>query len=438
MTELIEWLCRRMLEAGRIGPDGLAAEIGGVQGAAAAGLPIVVAPRDRQWGEARVIASPETGEASDVILRPAGALTVGELSAVLGPAEESPRLHPDRPRKLVFSPARDAEHSYDVRVIAEVAADGAPTMSTRVDRVIVTRARAAEKATETTVTGEPAVAAPWARLLGSRATFGVRSWRAATLDSVRAEVERALGVRLVPSSDKVYDGAPAFECAMPACELRLNGWAAPVGQDLFVFNLIGGAAQDLDGAPAERISDAVAAHLRSGGADWYVPDRLELLEEGGVLGERQLDRDVIAAIVAARWLAFAAPAAREVGVQLLESIVDSWLTSARRARDPAAELAAKRRELEEWGKGVAPERRVDILASYALHEQLTVIEAELFEMSEQLAGGGARPPSMQARLAELRAALPALRDAAHRIGVGSIARQYDRVAAALDRLASAT
>ena len=436
MTQLIQWLCRRMLEAERIEPDTLAAQIGTTRGAALPSLPIVVTPRDPQVAEARVVSSPQSGEASDVVLIPAGPLTLAELSGVFGPYEESPRLHPGRPRKLLFSPARDGEHPYVVRLIAEIAADETANEAAKVERVIVTRAPAAEGPAVTSMSDVTEEQAPvWPRLLGQRASFGVRSWRAATLDSVRQEIEQTLGVRFARSADKIYDGAQAFECSTPACELRLNCWPANAA-DLLVFNLIGVPSEDVDAPPPERIGDALAAHLRSRGRDWYVPDRLELLEEGGLLGERHPDRDAIVAILAARWLAFSTPEQRNAGVQLLGSIVDLWLATASRTSDPVADLSRQRRELETWGKGVDPDRRADILASYTVQEQLSVIEEELFELGERSRTERVSSPSVAARLAELRRALPALRGPASQLGVNSIARQYDRVEAALDRLLS--
>src|SRR6185312_9839801 len=191
-----------MLEAERIEPGALAAQIGTVQGAALPNLPIVVTPRDPRVAEARVVASPESQEVSDIILIPSGRLTLAELAAMFGSYEESPRLHPDRPRKLVFSPGRDSEHTFVVRIIAEVQAVGAQIGAADVERVLLTRARAAER------TATPASAATsvgttvWPRLLGQRASFGVRSWRAAALERVREEVERSLGVRFTASADK--------------------------------------------------------------------------------------------------------------------------------------------------------------------------------------------------------------------------------------------
>lgn len=110
---------------------------------------------------------------------------------------------------------------------------------------------------------------------------------------------------------------------------------------------------------------------------------------------------------------------------------------ARRASDPVVELTKQQQDLEAWGKGVDPERRVDILAAYAVQMQLSVIEAELFEIEEQSRATGAPlPTSVTARLAELQKGMPALRESAHQLGISSIARQYDRVAATLQRLTS--
>jgi hypothetical protein len=205
----------------------------------------------------------------------------------------------------------------------------------------------------------------WPRFLGGRARFGLHSWREGTLDSVRHELDAALGVALVPCDDKVYDGRAAFECSLPACELRLNSWPS-LHADLQVVNFIGIPSEDLEQRlpSAEEIDDALASHLRSAGCDWYVPDKLEYLEAGGVLGDRLLDAGVIASIAGPRWLAWVDGEEKDAGMQQLKRIAERWLSVALRTPKPIAELKRRWAALEERGRHVAPRSRLQVLAAY--------------------------------------------------------------------------
>jgi hypothetical protein len=197
--------------------------------------------------------------------------------------------------------------------------------------------------------------------------------------------------------------------------------------NLQVFNFIALQAGDLDPGRREQeeIGEALAAHLRSAGCDWYVPDKLELLEGGGVLGKRLLDREAIVSILAPRWLAWF------VG----DERADMWLSRSLRAPDPVADVKPRWAELEGSGRGVAPRSRLRTLAAYAVQEQLSIIEEELFELKELPAAERAASPGAGARLEAWRETVTALAEPVTQIGVGSIRRQHEEVSASIDELA---
>lgn len=174
-------------------------------------------------------------------------------------------------------------------------------------------------------------AAAWAPLRGEPATLAVASWQTSSLTDVRRELERGLGVEFVASEEKVYDGEPAFACALPACELRLNCWPA-ANPTLCYFNLIGLGQREAHRplAPAHDLSAATAEHLRRQGYDWYVPHVNEALENGGVLGPELLNSVEIASMLAPRWLGWTSGEDADLGHLLLEAVAELWVTEARR------------------------------------------------------------------------------------------------------------
>jgi hypothetical protein len=409
-----------------------AARVGTIEQPTEPGLPVAVVPFDKALRAARVISRPDSATLSSVVVVPADRPSIAELNDAWGPYEESPRLHPDGPRKLVFSPP--GAQRYVLRVIAEIGADETIVETAAIERIIITRSLATEDDQSPTAAEQPIVAV-WPGLRKDNVSFGLRSWRDAALDDARDEIESSLGVRLVPSHDRMYDGRPAFESTMPTCELRLSAWPSGAAH-VQVFSLIGEPPVDVDAPDPRRpedIGDAVATLLRSQGHDWYVPDQLEFLEEAGLLRDRQLDRDVIVAILAARWLAWCDAEERQRGIQLLESIVEMWLFSASHAADPVADLKERRREFEGWGRGVRPRGRLNILSVYAVQEQLSIMEHELFELQE-MSDADRSSDAAKARLAALQDTVPAMAALARQVGVTSVARQYERVQTGVDAL----
>lgn len=208
----------------------------------------------------------------------------------------------------------------------------------------------------------------WMRFAGEPARFSVRTWRDKTLADVRVELQAALGLHF--ASDDTDPDDPAFTCATPACELRLNSWPSEAN-NWRVYNFVGTPFAPEDEIPpnGEVISDALAAFLRDAGADWYVPSKNEFLDEAGVLGDSVLEPDVIVSILAPMWLSSLSAEERYAGTELLVNIARTWVSSAQRASDPGAEV--KRRKAELQRRFAEPSARLRILASYAVQDQLS-------------------------------------------------------------------
>jgi hypothetical protein len=206
---------------------------------------------------------------------------------------------------------------------------------------------------------------PWSRFLGGPARFSVRAWRAGTIDLVRDELDRTLGVRLEPCHDKVYAGEPAFANYLPACELRLNSWPS-ITPGLTVFNFIG--LERREGAVSQSADDLsleVAARLREDRQEWYAPDRNEDLHGGGVLGDRLLDPDEVVAMIAPRWLNWLDAAGRERALEYLRRLADTWVGAALRAPDPVTELTRQWADFEATGGSYRGQPRLALIESYA-------------------------------------------------------------------------
>ena len=138
-------------------------------------------------------------------------------------------------------------------------------------------------------------------------------WRYATsLEAVKNEVEERLGIELLPVDDAAFDGRPAFGADLASCEVRLAAWPARPGAERQSVVQLTGTRSGV----TERGNDASAAIIRYLDGAWYVPDRLELLEEAGLLKPvRALVMENIVAILAPRWLV----AASEQGARCSES-----------------------------------------------------------------------------------------------------------------------
>lgn len=432
MTDLITTLCERLAQGLERDPDRLARELGTASVPAANGLPIRVVPNDASIASADVFA--DNGETSVVNLDPAERLTLSALAVVLGGYKPSARLHPHDPKKFVFSPHDEGSHPYSVRVVAYVSADEEEVDTAAVERVTII----CSPATIEPVSTEPPEISVWPRLLSGRARLRLRSLRPAalaTLDGVRRELEQALGYRFETSHDKVYDGAAAFECLLPACELRLNSWAAE-NHELTIFNFIGVPSDDLDGAlpPEDDVSHELAAHLRALGRDWYVPSPEEMRDGAGTLGAKILEQETIVATLTPRWLGWFDGDERDAGLRLLQGIAELWLSAARRAPDPIADVRRRKTHFQGWGRNAPPRSRLRLLFSYFVQAQLTVIEEQLLEMQDLTTAELAAVPKLGARLAEWQELASGLEEAARDTLVESIREQRVEVLAAIDGL----
>lgn len=435
MTDLIGAICEQLAAGIELDPRALAARLGQVTEPVTPDLPIRVVPFDASFSAAAVFAHPGTDQTSMVDLVPVSRLTLADMKEVVGPYRESPRLHPYDPRKFLFAATDQAPRPYVVDVMAYVSANEPTNESAPVQKLTIFCSPAVTEANTAESPSDPPTIPVWPRLLEERATFGVNSWRDATLEAVRQELEKALGVHFVPSHEKVYDGHPAFACALPACELRLNSWPSD-NPNIQIFNFIGLPSGELDltRRNAENIGEAIAGHLRRVGCDWYVADPLEAMEGGGTLGSRLLDRDVITSILAPRWLAYFDSEERAAGIHLLQSIADMWLSGARRTSNPIADVKRRWAEFEGWGR-VPPRSRLRVLISYAIQEHLSMIEEELFQLKEMSATERAALPETSARLAAWRDEVVGLTEHVKDTHLDSIRRQHEEVLASIEELA---
>lgn len=367
---------------------------------------VAVAPHDADFASATVFGGSD-GQVRYVVLVPARRLTLAQLRQELGPWDESPRLHFDAPRKAVFGP-RHADRRFQTRVVARVDA-ALLTEDAAVGEIWVIREIALGAMSDAEDDEPPAAGELWEPLRSGSVGFGVRSWRRAALQAVRDEVASALGCALSPC-DVVGDGSPAYCAATPAAFVRLNAWPAGDGSGRSVFNLVGEAttrSSEVD------VSSAAAERLRAAGADWYVPDQRELLEEAGVLSQSEAgDADTIVAILAPRWLAWCNAEEHEAGVALLREIVGNWLRSDGGNIDA---VAKSRAELESWASAVAPQKRAEMLVEYYRVSQLAAVERALDELELRPAGqrSAADVEAIRSRVAQLAPLVDASKPSVH-------------------------
>ena len=430
MTDLINTLCERLAQGLDRDPQRLADSLGTARAPAAPGLPIKVTPSNPCFSAADVFA--DDNATSMVSLVPAQLLTLGTLASSLGAFEESPRLHPHDPRKLVFSPDQPDSHPFTTRVVAYVAANETIDTAASVQKVtIICSARNAGADTVAQVTASGPVLV-WSRLHEDAARFEIRAWRTyslTTLDDIRTELEEALGIHFVASH---HANEPAYLCTMRACELRLSARPSE-NERLQIFTLIGVPSGSPD--TTEDISEALAAHLRAADDDWYVPSDLERRAE--TLDQELLDRDTLVSLIAPRWLAWSEGDDRDTALGLLEGIADLWLTAARRTSDPVADVKWRKAEFQGWAR-YFPRKRTTILFSYAVQAQLGLIEEELFELSLMTPVERATRSDLGRQLAEWREAVLSLDEAVQQTRVPEIRLQYTEVVASIDVLLAET
>ncbi len=437
MTTDLRALCERLSQGLEQDPRQLAARLGTIDQVSAYGS-IRVAPSGPEFSAAEIWADPASGTTDVIALVPGPRLTLGDVKAALGPYAESPRLHPGDPRKARFSPWEHDVRPISVVVIAHVAADAVADESAPIERLRITCSPRSASATVTPP--EASDASPprtvWTPLLG-RVSFGLASWRQGSLSDVRDELERVLGVQFVPCHEKVYEGKPAFECTLPGCGLRLNAWPS-VHPELTYFNFIAVRGPDhVPGTPPpENISDALAAHLRSAGCDWYVPGLEESYEGAGVLGDEILDPDVVVAMLAPRWLAWVGEDEKANGRNILRHIAEGWIAAARGTAEPREHVARRRAELEGWSVYAPPRARLALLGTYAVAQQLSAIHDELFELRLMTDAERAQQHGLGARLAELRAVLDTIAAPVRQSGVEELRDQHAELCATVDQLRS--
>jgi hypothetical protein len=163
----------------------------------------------------------------------------------------------------------------------------------------------------------------------------------------------------VNAGGKDYDGNEAYECELPACELRLNSWWSGA-RGVRVLNFIGIPPE---GERGEEIEEPVGAHLQGRGLNWYVPSLNEQLDGGGVLGEL-FDPGVLVQVLEARWLWAYSGDEHAEGRALLRAVAEEWLKVVRPLMNPQPELKRLRDDLEGRGARVAPSERLEVLRTH--------------------------------------------------------------------------
>lgn len=418
MKDLIASLCQRMAQGLDLEPQLLASRLGRPRDVVDDSINVV--PRDPSFASAQISVNPETGMASLVTLIPAHPMFLPAIELVLGPYREGRRLRPFDPRKFIFSPGHTS-HPYAVEVVAYVSAPGETCVdSAPVEKLLVFCSAVSAREPEAV---EPPIEL-WPRLLGGAVRGSVRSLRAVTIEDVRTELERALGVKLAP-----LDQESAYACSLPACDVQLTSSTSD-NPELTIFRC--------EALPhtesAEIISDTLAEHLQSRGCDWYVASQPELLEERGELGGRILDHDTLVATVASRWLAGIDGENRDIGSTFLNAVADMWISAAQQTADPAADVRRRRAEFMSWGRYTPPSSRLRILASYAVQAQLSIVEEQLTKVKEMTDIERAAVPGLRAQLDEWRDIVTSLEEGIVSTGVTSIRSQYDEVLKAIDDL----
>ncbi len=120
MIELLHALCR-VLSRGAITVREVASELGAITEDRGDGWPLVVAPRNAEIAEAKVVRQAGTDEPAYVELTfaPSGVLPVREMVAGFGAYTALPRLRPGAPARVAFYP-RATGTTHTCAIIAEV------------------------------------------------------------------------------------------------------------------------------------------------------------------------------------------------------------------------------------------------------------------------------------------------------------------------------
>lgn len=228
-------------------------------------------------------------------------------------------------------------------------------------------------------------------LIEPEANLRITSWRDATLESVCDELASALGL-----SFEQRDGA--YVAASPAGELRLDARPARTcAQQVFILRTEGEGG-------SKRPSEALAAHLRSLGHEWYRPWDHEEAWRSDELDDLFSDRETCALILVPRWLAWIPEDERDDAEGVVYDLGRAWHENAN--GDPAY-LWARFAELDaEWCR-VPRDQRLQVLKAKKAVEELKAIGPELDAIEDQLKTGRAARPGTKQTLHSLRETLVA-------------------------------
>lgn len=226
--------------------------------------------------------------------------------------------------------------------------------------------------------------------------YWITSWRDASLESVRDELATALGL-----SFEAQGGA--YVAPSLAGELRLDARPARTcAQQVFILRTEGRGG-------SKRRSEALAAHLRSLGHEWYRPYDYEEEWRTDQLDDLLSDRELSALILVPRWLAWIPEDERDDAEGVAYDLSRAWHENAN--RDPAY-LWARFAELDaEWGR-VPRQARLGVLKAKKAVEELKAIGPELDAIDEVLETGRAARPGTKKSLDSLRQTLAANPEAA--------------------------
>ncbi len=219
----------------------------------------------------------------------------------------------------------------------------------------------------------------------------ITSWRAASLESVRDELATALGLSFEPQGG-------AYVASSLAGELRLDARPARTcAQQVFILRTqgVGGSHQR---------SEALAAHLRSLGHEWYRPYEYEEEWRTDQLDDLFSDRELSALIFAPRWLAWIPEDERDDAEGVAYDLSRAWHQNAK--RDPAY-LWARFAELDAQWCRVPRQERLGVLKAARAVEELKSIGPELDEIDAWLKTGRAALPGTKRNLDDLRKTLAA-------------------------------
>jgi hypothetical protein len=124
VVETVQQICDRLV-SGAVGTLEVAASLGKIVEDGGEGGEVIVRPTDRAFSEIVITREDELDEPYliEFDLHKTGDLRVGELRSVFGDFTESPKVHWDRPAKVVFY-VEPEDGPYSCAIIAQIRKKG--------------------------------------------------------------------------------------------------------------------------------------------------------------------------------------------------------------------------------------------------------------------------------------------------------------------------